>query len=109
LSELYLPTEATWRQAGPRPATAAGVDGAQLADPVTVNLFIEPLSPKIAETKYGVVGVERPHFAMFDPAEVEGIREDDTFEWGGMTLLVKAVKVYPVQVEAVLGARTRGR
>ncbi|MGV3619118.1 MAG: hypothetical protein ACO1SV_27645 [Fimbriimonas sp.] len=112
MSDLYLPHTALWRKLGPRPRSLTGVDGGDLSAGTEVAAFFDPLTARQAETRYGVVGVERPHLAMFDPAVVTDLREDDVMEWDGMELIVKAVKRFDFDeptVEAVVAARTRGR
>ncbi len=99
-----LPFAAVWR-----PRLLGGAFG----EPVEIRIFAEPLTPAVAETKYGVAGFDRPHLAFFDPEQCEGLKEDDEVAWDGMSLTVRAVKRYDFAdvrtLEAVITGRTRGR
>jgi hypothetical protein len=111
VSDLHLPHSLGWTLMGARPPGDAGIDGSESRDERLVRAFVEPLAPSVAENRFGVSGMDRPHFVM-GGQDLAELREGDELLWEGRTLIVRAVRDFgegAPHVEAVASMRTRGR
>jgi len=113
VDDLYLPHTCTWSQAIRRDVDEAGIDGShRQATGVEVSAMFDPLTPRDAELKFGVVGTKSPFLVFLDPAECEGIQADDVLMRDSLPYLVKMVKRFDMDAdhyEVIVDVITRGR